>query len=145
MALLNTHTFNQADFDAVGEVLLCPRRLGLLDLPESALTTLRGAFHARIETGIAAPHSQKRTIPVFSGPGSVCFHPLAGDHGSFVVQNFNDRAVDVQIQMEIPAQGSSQFTELFSDDTVSTEESSGRIVFTLSIPARDRIWVQRVQ
>jgi len=29
---LNTHTFSQADFDEAGEVLLCPRPLGLLEI-----------------------------------------------------------------------------------------------------------------
>ena len=33
--VLNSHTFSEADFKAVGEVLLCPRPLGLLDLPTS--------------------------------------------------------------------------------------------------------------
>ncbi len=31
---LNTHTFSQADFDRVGEVLLCPKPLGLLEVPQ---------------------------------------------------------------------------------------------------------------
>ena len=44
ISLLNTHTYDQADFDAVGEVLLCPRRLGLLSLGEPALTAFRTAF-----------------------------------------------------------------------------------------------------
>jgi hypothetical protein len=144
MALLNTHTFNQADFDAVGEVLLCPRRLGLLDLPEPALTLLRAAFHPRQVRANATPRSQDRPVPAFSGPGNVCFHPLADGHGSSVVQNFNDQAVDVQIQMGIPVQGSSQFREVFSGKAVDTEESNGKTVLTLSIPARDRIWVQRI-
>jgi hypothetical protein len=144
MALLNTHTFNQADFDAVGEVLLCPRRLGLQDLPEPALTALRAAFHPRKARARAALHGRNQTVPVFSGPGSVCFHPLAGDQVSFVVQNFNDQAVDVQIQMGMPGQKASQFRELFSGQAVRTEASDGQIVLTLSIPARDRSWVQRI-
>lgn len=41
---LNVHTFSQADFDKVGEVLLCPRPLGLLEIPESWASTLRTAF-----------------------------------------------------------------------------------------------------
>ena len=144
MALLNTHTFNQADFDAVGEVLLCPRRLGLLDLPETALATLRGVFRTRVGTGNATPQAQDDAIPVFAGPGSVTFHPLACDRDSVIVQNFNDKAVDVQIRIGMRAGGSNHFQEVFSGKPVHTKTFEEQIVLTLPIPARDRIWVQRV-
>ncbi|MHC4565461.1 MAG: hypothetical protein ACYTE3_06835, partial [Planctomycetota bacterium] len=60
VVLLNTHTYNQADFDAVGEVLLCPRPLGLLEMREPALSTLRDAFGST----------------AFAGPGCVTYHPF---------------------------------------------------------------------
>ena len=44
IAVLNTHTFSQADFDAVGEVLLWPRPLGLLAMEGQPLQALRAAF-----------------------------------------------------------------------------------------------------
>ncbi len=143
MALLNTHTFNQADFDAVGEVLLCPRRLGLLDLPESALATLRQAFRSHAGIGDAASRVRDDTVPAFAGPGSVSFHPFADVHDSSVVQNFNDQAVEVQIRMRIQAGRSRRFREMFAGKAVRSEESKGWIALTLSIPARDRVWVQR--
>lgn len=145
LALLNTHTFNQADFDAVGEVLLCPRRLGLLDLPESALDTLRRAFHFASDTGNPNSKDQNNFMPYFSGPGSVTFHPFAGDHASAVVQNFNDQAVEVRIQVGVRARHSQHFLEVFSGKPVNMKESDGQTVLTLSIPARARIWVQRIR
>lgn len=79
IAVLNTHTYSQLDFDAVGEVLLCPRPLGLLNISGKPLATLRAAFDDRAQ---------------FAGPSRVTFHPL-GD-SSCVVQNFNARAVRVK-------------------------------------------------
>ena len=53
--VLNTHTFAQADFDAVGEVLLCPRPLGLLELPREWANTLREAFTGPLGLKLDAP------------------------------------------------------------------------------------------
>lgn len=85
VSLLNTHTYSQADFDAVGEVLLCPRPLGLLSLDGRALTAFRTAFAGG-------------TPPTFSGPACVTYHPFAdANAGDCVLQNFNDRAVEVSL------------------------------------------------
>jgi len=87
ISLLNTHTYDQADFDAVGEVLLCPRPLRLLSLGEPALTALRTAFAG------GKP-------PAFEGPASVTYHPFAdASRGDCVLQNFNDRAVKVSLTL----------------------------------------------
>jgi len=87
ISLLNTHTYDQADFDAVGEVLLCPRPLGLLSLGEPALTALRTAFAG------GKP-------PAFEGPASVTYHPFAdAKPGDCVLQNFNDEAVEVSLTL----------------------------------------------
>lgn len=87
ISLLNTHTYSQADFDAVGEVLLCPRPLGLLSLGEPALTAFRTAFAG------GKP-------PAFEGPASVTYHPFAdASRGDCVLQNFNDRAAQVSLTL----------------------------------------------
>jgi hypothetical protein len=137
MALLNTHTFNQADFDAVGEVLLCPRRLGLLDLPETTLSLLRQAFRGK--------NRMKPGIPGFAGPSGVTFHPLAGDTTSFVVQNFNAQPVDVVITSNRDPATSTQFCDAFANQPIRTSISEGREVLTLRIPARDRVWIQSAE
>jgi len=106
ISLLNTHTYSQADFDAVGEVLLCPRPLGLLSLDEPALTSFRTAFAG------AKP-------PTFKGPACVTYHPFAdASQGDCVLQNFNDRAVEVGLTLP--------------DDEVRR---------TFTIPPRDRVWI----
>ncbi len=55
IAVLNLHTYNQADFDAVGEVLLAPAPLGMLDLPQTWVDTIRNEFTRRGLVHINAP------------------------------------------------------------------------------------------
>jgi hypothetical protein len=131
VVLLNTHTYSQADFDAVGEVLLCPRPLGLLDIQGSALSTLREAF------GSAA----------FEGPSCVTYHPF-GPAGSAdcVVQNFNDTAINVTVTANIQKDKPGRFVDGFSRQPIASRaaESDNRVILDLSIPARGRVWVQHV-
>jgi hypothetical protein len=96
ISLLNTHTYSQADFDTVGEVLLCPRPLGLLSLEGPPLAALRKAFRGT-------------TGPVFDGPSGVTFHPFSAviDAGC-MVQSFNAQEAHVTVDMRnltIPARG----------------------------------------
>jgi hypothetical protein len=79
---LNTHTFSQADFDKVGEVLLCPRPLGLLEIPETWANTLRGAFLNPL--GLE-----------FDTPTRVTLQPY-GDSG-WVIHNYNREAVSIDL------------------------------------------------
>lgn len=44
--LLNCHTFSEADFRAVGEILLPPWNLSFLDLPNEWIQKLRNCFNA---------------------------------------------------------------------------------------------------
>ncbi|MEN6575850.1 MAG: hypothetical protein ABFD90_05855 [Phycisphaerales bacterium] len=96
LSLLNTHTYNQTDFDAVGEVLLCPRRLGLLALDGSPLDGLRAAF--RDAGGLS-----------LAGPSCVTLHPFSGSEkdrsglysstkslGSISLKNGSDKALDAR-------------------------------------------------
>ena len=129
IVLLNTHTYNQADFDAVGEVLLCPRPLGLLEMQEPALSILRDAF------GGAA----------FDGPGCVTYHPFDSlASGNCVIQNFNDHAVNVTLTVPIQEGKPSQFVEAFSGKSIPTRptRSKNNIALELPISARGRAWVR---
>ena len=138
IALLNTHTYSQTDFDAVGEVLLCPRPLGLLRLEESALRKLRKAF------GNHTAAFSKLGIPAFDGPACVTFHPLDSSK-SCVVQNFNDRQVDVTVTVRASESKPGRFVEAFSGEPIPirTAKANNHIVLDLSIPARGRAWIRR--
>jgi hypothetical protein len=132
VTLLNTHTYSQADFDAVGEVLLCPRPLGLLSLEGSALTGVRAVFRGS-------------SSPVFDGPASVTFHPMrrSGRDG-FVVQNFNEQDVSVAVRLPSPLGRNVRFEDRFSGERISARagDVAGQTVLDMRVPARWRRWVQ---
>ena len=131
IALLNTHTYCQADFDAVGEVLLCPKPLGLLGINGSALSTLRKAFGGT----------------AFNGPSCVTYHPLGpSGPGSCVLQNFNDKAVNVTVTVQIQKDKSNKFIEAFSQKPIPARstESKNLIALDTVIPSRSRIWIRRI-
>jgi len=131
-SLLNTHTYSQADFDAVGEVLLCPRPLGLLALDGSPLEALRAAFRGPGGLSLA-------------GPSCVTLHPFSesGDAG-FVVQNFNDRDVTVAITVPRRKGRDRRALDRLSGKPASAlpTESQGEVLLEIPVPARGRVWIQ---
>ncbi|UCG57732.1 MAG: hypothetical protein JSU70_23065, partial [Phycisphaerales bacterium] len=145
VALLNTHTYSQADFDAVGEVLLCPRPLGLLSIKGSSLAALRAAFgnHA-----IASDKAGEHTMPelaAFDGPSCVTLHPFAPNPRDIcVVQNFNDEPVHVAVTVAARANSSFRFLDAFTDRAIPSRRAAadGCDVLDFDIAARDRIWLQ---
>ena len=161
ISLLNTHTYSQADFDAVGEVLLCPRPLGLVAMQGSALSALRNVFGNRLIRENDTFTSPKLWFPAFDGPGCVTFHPFGSSaYGSCVIQNFNDEAVNVTVTIQI-REGKPhsirqsltmlrgkphRFVEAFAGKPIPirTIKSGNHIAIDLLIPARGRIWVRRV-
>lgn len=130
-ALLNTHTYSQANFDAVGEVLLCPRPLGLLGINGPALSALREAFGGT----------------AFNGPSCVTYHPFGPvGSGSCVIQNFNDKAVNVTVTINIEKGKSNKFVEAFSKKPISVYSTGteNRMALNVPISARGRVWIRRV-
>jgi hypothetical protein len=131
IALLNTHTYSQADFDAVGEVLLCPRPLGLLEINGPALSTLREAFD----------------VATFKGPSCVTYHPFGpGGSDGCVIQNFNEKPVNVTVTFDLDKDKSGNFIEAFSQKPIParTTDSKKQIALELTISARSRIWIRRI-
>ena len=131
LSLLNTHTYSQADFDAVGEVLLCPRPLGLLSIGGGALSALRAVFRGA-------------DAPIFAGPAGVTYHPFAdAGQGGCVVQNFNDADADVTITVPLAPGKHLRFTDRFSGRPIASrpDTSQDTVVLRFRIPARGRVWV----
>ncbi len=133
VSVLNTHTFSQADFDAVGEVLLAPRPLGLLAISGRPLRTIRDAFRGR-------------SAPVLDVPSCVTLHPL-NDHGGgdYVIQNFNNTDVQGTLTLTCLAGRRPQYRDAFTGKTLAANraERETELTIELAIPARGRIWVQR--
>jgi hypothetical protein len=144
IALLNTHTYNQADFDAVGEVLLCPRPLGLLDMEGSALSAFRAMFGNRVVTEDNKAVIPKSLIPVLKGPGCVTIHPF--DDRNCVVQNFNDKEVGITVTLQLQQNKSNRFIDGFTNKPIPTltDNSKSSVSLDLLIPARSRAWIRSV-
>ncbi len=118
---LNTHTFSQADFDEVGEVLLCPRPLGLLEIPETWTNTLRDQFLMPLGYTLKAP-------------ARVAFQPY-GDSG-WVIHNYNRQTV--HIDLSTARLGNGPVEDKFSGNQFKIHE--GQI--DLEIPPRSRVWME---
>lgn len=117
VAVINTHTFSQADFDAVGEVLLCPRQLGLLEVPKFWANQIRSVFYSEESV-------------VMDAPTRVTFQQLAD--GSFVVHNYNQETAPVIINNPDDI----QFVDGFTNQAISGNGS----VISLEMKPRSRMW-----
>jgi hypothetical protein len=120
IAIINTHTFSQADFDAVGEVLLCPRQLGLLEVPQEWTNTIRSSFRNESE-------------PEINAPTRVTFQKLSD--GSFVIHNYNREKTKVEIQL---FQGG-DFVDGFTGEKILPDGK----VLALEMAPRSRIWCKK--
>ena len=119
--VLNTRTFSQADYEAVGEVLLPPRQLGLMELPDAAANTIREAF--------TLPLGYKMEAPV-----RVTLQPLGPSQ--FVIQNYTPRKQTVRLSAPYGAKGS-----LIDRFTGKSYALQGRQI-DVPIASRARVWLE---
>lgn len=146
ISLLNTHTYSQSDFDAVGEVLLCPRALDLLSMGEDTLAPLRVVFAGGFPSNVGLLLAEGRARAILShGASCVTFHPFStsGDTG-FVIQNFNTVEARVHIIARTEGVPPAQFIDRFSGHVVPAQPAANQSAVSLrvSIPARGRVWIQ---
>ncbi|MGC9352302.1 MAG: hypothetical protein ACP5D9_00595 [Mariniphaga sp.] len=117
ISVINTHTFSQEDFDKVGEVLLCPAQLGLLEVPTTWANTIRNAF-------------QQKNRPVVDAPVRVTFQYLAD--GNFVLHNYSREKETIEIQL-------SQNRGLMDGFSGEKLQTDGKVL-KLEMAPRSRIW-----
>lgn len=117
ITVINTHTFSQQDFDAVGEVLLSPRQLGILEAPVSWANTIRHSF-------------QQEDMPAINASTRITFQYM-GDE-SFVVHNYNREKSTVEIRLNHNDRLVNRFT--------GEELSTGGEILKLEMAPRSRIW-----
>ncbi len=122
--VLNTYTYTQEDFDAVGEVLLAPQPLGLMNVPDEWAGTIRRAF---IE-----PFGYE-----FTAPARVTFQPL-GDTGCFI-DNFRDEPATFELVLPRVLEGT-----VIDGLTGRPIPTNGRIIRG-TLAARGRIWVYGIR
>lgn len=117
--VLNSHTFSQADFDAVGEVLLCPRQLGLLELPKSWANSLRNAFNGDLDFTLDAPTR-------------VSMQPL--QNGDIVIHNYRQEATKITLSGK-------NFTDFFDTiNKVQLQLADNNLV--IEMKPRSRVWLK---
>ncbi len=118
--VLNSHTFSEADFEAVGEVLLSPRPLGILELPVSWVNTLRGAFNHELTYHLDAP-------------SRVTMQPL--QNGEVVLHNYNQQKTTISLS----GFNSAKVLDVFTGNEYDIKNQT----LELTINARSRIWLRQ--
>ncbi len=121
---LNSHTFSQDDFKRVGEVLLCPKPLGLLELPPSWADAFRYAFNKPYNIDFDAPTRVSLQILTPS---------------SFVIQNYNKSSVKIRYGSNTLK--AERLTDAFSDNNFSVKNHSVEV----ELPPRSRIWLKTIK
>jgi hypothetical protein len=118
--VLNSHSFSQADYDAVGEVLLPPRPLGIASLPEEAANVLRDAFMGKLNIQLNAP--------------SRVALQLLGER-DFVVHNFNATPAAIKLTAET-FKGAT-----YTDKLTATPVTVTGNTIDLTLQPRTRVWL----
>ena len=116
--VLNTHTFSQTDFDAVGEVLLCPNPLGMLKLPDEWANAIREVFNTPLNLHMDAPVK-------------VSLQTLG--NGDVVLHNYNDGKIEARLKVTI-----GQYIDVITKKEVPIENGTA----ILNMPARSRVWLK---
>jgi hypothetical protein len=131
LIFLNVHTYSQADFDAVGETLLSPRPLSLLDLPMDAFTPLR------MRLGQIGPK------PWLDAPARVTFQPL-GDSSWFLL---NNSAQPAEAELRMFGVNGDKFEDALTGEVLRAQGRPGGFnLWTLKfdIEGRGRRWIRPV-
>jgi hypothetical protein len=116
--VVNAHTFSEADFEAVGEVLLCPRRLGLVELPQSWANSIRDVFNEHLGIDIDAPTR-------------VTMQPI--ENGQVVLHNYNQHEVELKLNGLKDAAS----IDLFTNRDIDIHAGEMHI----KMPPRSRLWI----
>jgi hypothetical protein len=119
--VFNFHTFSEEDFRRVNEVLLPPRDLSLLKLPQDWISQIRECFNSALEIEVKTP-------------AKVAVHLLG--KGNIVVANYNNSEVEFAIKLTHNPE--TQFYDVFGDGEVLWNEGSTR----LTLPGRQIRWLQ---
>ena len=122
VSVLNTRTFSQADFDAVGEVLLSPRPLGLMHLPKEWADCIRTELMRESEWQLR-------------GPTRVTCQQV-GQKG-WLVQNYNDHAVEATMHFANPH----QLNKALTGEPIIVDKQGIQI----NLPARGRLWIKKTE
>ena len=117
--VLNSHTFSQQDFDIVGEVLLCPQQVGLLELPKLWTNIIRSAFQSDDE-------------PTIDAPSRVSMQQLS--NGNIIIHNYNVENTAVKIRFPQVA----EYIDGFTGKPILVKGNE----INLEMTPRSRLWIR---
>lgn len=120
---MNSHTFSQADFDAVGEVLLCPKPLGLMEMPK----VWNNTFHNEINEGLNVK---------LDAPTRICVQPLG--ESAWLFHNYNKTKTEFTFSK--PGLSDGKLVNAFTGEEIKTSNNE----IKLNLSPRSRVWVKRV-
>lgn len=116
--VLNAHTFSEADFDRLNEVLLSPAPVGMLNLPSTWVNKLRDVFNTKLSLAVdAAPR--------------ITVQPFGSDE--IMLQNYNDHEVVVKLKTS-----RSEWMNVMTGTKMSVQDGTLSVV----IPSRSRVWMR---
>ncbi len=118
---LNSHTFSQADFDAVGEVLLCPKSLGLLEIPETWANILRNEIVSELDFEL---YGSTRIVVQPMGNSAWMFH------------NYNQTKEDLVFVKS--GLSEAKLINVFTGENLSITGDT----LKMSLQPRSRVWVK---
>lgn len=118
--VLNMHTFSDEDFRAVGEVLLCPRPLGILEIPSVWVNKIREVFNGNVGISMNAP--SRVTLQSFG-------------NGEMMVQNYNR----IPVKIKFHTSDSSEVMDRFTFKKWSVISDS----LVIEMQARSRVWLMK--
>jgi len=117
--VLNVHTFSDEDFKAVGEVLLCPNPLGILEIPTSWVNKIREVFN-------------EKTVGSMDAPSRITLQPFG--NGEWMIQNYNQNEAIIKLGLKNTA----KYVDVFSG-RILTPEQDGLV---LKMAGRSRVWLK---
>ncbi|MBK8501825.1 MAG: hypothetical protein IPL46_06235 [Saprospiraceae bacterium] len=120
ISVLNSHTFSEDYFQAVGEVLLCPRPLGMLDLPKSWTNVIRSIFNDELRIKLDAPTR-------------ITMQPLK--NGDIVLHNYNPQEIEIQMS----GLNDEKLIDQFQNDQLIVKSGA----LSINMKPRSRIWLRK--
>ena len=122
--VLNVNTFEEKDFKAINEVLLAPKPIAWLKLPQGWLNLIRSSFLEPL--GLT-----------FDGQGRISFHLF--ENNNIVLCNFNDEKVKVNLNIKDNLLGTDQnfLINKLTGDTLRAKNGK----FKMSINKREFHWL----
>ena len=121
--VLNSHTFSDADFEAVGEVLLSPMELGLLDLPGDWIEVIRDVFNSNLKVRLQAPSRVSMQIL---------------ENGDIILHNYNKENIDLTLS-------SDEFKSGMFNAFEKQELTLDNKTLSVHLKPRSRIWLQKIK